>query len=80
MSVWVCADMSASCDQQLLQHEKLDLKLTPYKVLATSSKHGNVWAYNVRKMPHVYKQSHAGDVNCSTVETRNNQPCPVSNL
>ncbi|KAK7116058.1 phosphatidylinositol 3-kinase catalytic subunit type 3-like [Littorina saxatilis] len=27
---------------KLLQHEKLDLKLTPYKVLATSSKHGFV--------------------------------------
>ncbi|XP_076443450.1 phosphatidylinositol 3-kinase catalytic subunit type 3-like isoform X2 [Babylonia areolata] len=27
---------------KLLQHEKLDLKLTPYKVLATSTKHGFV--------------------------------------
>ncbi|XP_025076652.1 phosphatidylinositol 3-kinase catalytic subunit type 3-like isoform X1 [Pomacea canaliculata] len=27
---------------KLLRHEKLDLKLTPYKVLATSSKHGFV--------------------------------------
>lgn len=27
-------------DQQLLRKENLDLKLTPYKVLATSTKHG----------------------------------------
>ena len=27
---------------QLLRRENLDLKLTPYKVLATSSKHGKL--------------------------------------
>ena len=31
------------CLLQLLQHEKLDLKLTPYKVLATSGKSGTVY-------------------------------------
>lgn len=35
--IWL---MHLSFDQKLLRKENLDLKLTPYKVLATSTKHG----------------------------------------